>query len=426
VPVTGTAPWPAPTATGPIEARVSVPASKSLMARALVLAALADEPTVLHNPLVARDSLLMARALSALGSTVSTPDDGPWRVVPGLAAADAAVDCGLSGTVMRFVPPLAGLGRSLVTFDGDPRARERPMRGLLDALRALGVQVRPDQAATLPFAVRGTGGVRGGSVSVDAGESSQFVSGLLLAGCRFDLGLHLDATAAPPSIPHITMTLHALRARGVPAAALGPAAWQVASVAPRGGEVTIEPDLTNAAPFLAAALVAGGRVEVPGWPLESTQPGRRLLELLSGLGATTALEATGVASVVGGRLRGLGHVDLRDVGELVPTVAALAALADSPTTITGVAHLRGHETDRLACLTAALRTLGARAWQTDDGLHVEPGRLHAGTVATEGDHRMATFAALIGLAVPGVCVDDIAVTTKTMPDFPARWQAMLG
>ncbi len=426
MPVTGTRSWPAPTAAGPIEASVSLPASKSLMARALVLAALADEPTTVHNPLVARDPLLMARALGALGAAVSTPDEGPWRVVPGSTDGGSTVDCGLSGTVMRFVPPVAALGRAVVAFDGDPRARERPMRGLLDALRALGVQVRPLGAATLPFTVRGLGAVRGGSVVVDATESSQFVSGLLLAGCRFDLGLRLEATDAPPSAPHITMTLQALRARGVDAGALGTAAWQVPAAVPRGGEVTIEPDLSNAAPFLAAALVTGGRVQVPGWPSQTTQPGRRLLDLLTRFGASVEVDRDGASVVGDGQPRGLGCVDLSDVGELVPTVAALAALADGPTTITGVAHLRGHETDRLASLTAALRTLGARAEQTDDGLRIAPGRLHEGVVATDGDHRMATFAAVVGLAVPGVRVDDISVTTKTFPFFPALWQAMLG
>lgn len=417
--------WVAPTATEPVDATVVVPGSKSLMARALVLAWLADAPTTVHRPLLARDSLLMAEALRALGARVTTDRPEAWQVHPGRAARDAQVDCGLSGTVMRFVPPLAALGTTRVTFDGDRRARARPMRGLLTGLRDLGVEVTPLQATTLPVTVHGAGSVHGGSLTVDARESSQFVSGLLMAGCRFTEGLALHVAGVVPSAPHIAMTVHALLDRGVPARATGPTSWLVPPTPPSGGEVTIEPDVSNAAPFLAAALVTGGRVRIPGWPTRTTQPAAALLRLLSGFGGQVVEQPDGLEVVGSGDLAGLGTVDLGDVGELAPTIVALAALADGPTTVTGVAHLRGHETDRLAALTAALRSLGAHAEQTPDGLRVEPAPMRGTTVASRGDHRMATFAAIIGLRVPDVVIDDVSVTSKTLPDFPAMWQAML-
>ncbi len=417
--------WRAPVAHAPVDAAVEVPPSKSLMARHLVLAALADEPTALHNPLVARDSLLMADALRTLGAKVATPMAGPWTVQRAAHAARGDVDCGLSGTVMRFVPPLAALADAPVRFDGDPRSHARPMSGLLDALRALDIAVSPGDATGLPFAVHGTGHLVGGTVEVDARESSQYVSGLLMAGCRFADGLRLRAVGIPPSAPHITMTVETMRERGLDVAQCTPTTWTVRPGIPSGGDVTVEPDLSNAAPFVAAALATGGVVRVPGWPEHTTQPSNELLHLLGRLGAEVVLDG-GVLTLRGPEtITGLGRTDMSSVGELVPTVVALAALADSETTITGVAHLRGHETDRLAALSRALRGLGGRVAQTDDGLHVTPTPLHAGTVQAEGDHRMATFAAILGLAVPGIVVDDVSVTTKTMPDFPRRWQAML-
>jgi len=417
--------WPAPTATRPVDGVVEVPSSKSLMARALVLAWLADEPTSVHRPLVARDSLLMAGALTALGATVTTADEGPWTVRPGRPVGPAVVECGLAGTVMRFVPALAALTGVPVHLDGDPRARERPLGGLLDALRTLGVGTDPDGAVGLPVTVRGRGAVTGGPVDVDASESSQVLSALLLAGCRFGHGLSARPLGPVPSRPHVEMTVAALRERGVDAGWHPDGRWTVAPGVPLGGEVSVEPDLSNAAVFVAAALVTGGRVRIPGWPRRSLQPAATVLALVEAFGGTATLDAEGLTVTGSDRLRGLGTVDLGEVGELTPTVAALAALADRPTTITGVAHLRGHETDRLAALSAQIRRLGGRAEQTEDGLHVDPVPLHGALVASYGDHRMATFAAVVGLAVPGVVVQDVSVTSKTMPGFPALWTGLV-
>lgn len=258
---------------------------------------------------------------------------------------------------------------------------------------------------------------------VDASESSQFVSGLLLAGCRFDRGLRLRVSGTVPSLPHIEMTVRCLADRGVPASQEGPQEWLVEPAVPAGGDVVIEPDLSNAAPFLAAAVVTRGRICIPNWPDRTTQAGDAIRGLLKRMGSGVVLRSCGLTVVGGLRLKGLGTVDLGQVGELTPTVAALAALATSPTTITGVSHLRGHETDRITALVSAIRTLGGNATETDDGLHIEPAPLHGGLVETRGDHRMATFAAIVGLVVPGVIVDDIGVTAKTMPQFAELWQA---
>ncbi len=423
------APWAAPVARGPLDAVVEVPGSKSLTNRLLVLAALADGPGVLRGALRSRDADLMAAGLRALGvEVVEGSAASELQVTPGPLRGPADVDCGLAGTVMRFLPPVAALADGPVRFDGDEGARVRPMGPVLAALGALGVGVTrdgPRPPTTLPFTVRGRGSVRGGSIDVDASASSQFVSGLLLAAARFDQGLtlrHVGTTL--PSMPHIDMTVEVLREVGVEVDSSRPAIWRVEPGPVAARDVQVEPDLSNAGPFLAAALVAGGTVRVPGWPTTTTQPGAMLGDLLTAMGGAAALE-DGVMTVTGtGEVRGV-DVDLHAAGELAPTIAALAALADSPSRLRGIAHLRGHETDRLAALSAEITRLGGQAEQTADGLVITPRPLHGGTVRTYADHRMATFGALLGLAVPGVLVEDVATTAKTIPDFVGLWDGML-
>jgi 3-phosphoshikimate 1-carboxyvinyltransferase len=417
-------PWPAPYAAEPVDAVVRVPGSKSVTNRALVLAALAGEPTRLHAPLRARDTTLMAAALRALG--VGVADDGAdWVVTPAPLAGGGSVDVGLAGTVQRFVPPLAALAAGPVRFDGDPRARERPLAPLVDGLRQLGAAIDGDG---LPLTVRGTGRLPGGSAAIDASGSSQFVSGLLLAAPRYDQGVRLRHTGAGPvpSALQIGMTVHMLRSAG---AAVEPAPdgreWTVHPGPLRGGEVAVAPDLSSAAPFVAAALVTGGRIRVPDWPRVSLQPGDRLPELLTAMGARCELADGGLTVTAGDRLDGL-DADLADCTELVPVLAALAALARTPSTLRGIAHMRGQETDRLAALAAELNRLGGDAAETADGLRIRPRPLHGGPVRTYEDHRMAMFAAVLGLAVPGVLVEDVATTGKTVPDFVDRWVGMLG
>lgn len=426
--------WPAPHAAGvgPLAATVEVPGSKSLTNRYLVLAALADGPSVLRGALRSRDTELMGAALRGLGVRLddvaaAVPGASPdLSITPGPFRGDTSIDCGLAGTVMRFLPAVAALADGAVRFDGDPGARVRPMGPILSALRALGVTVRDDGTpGFLPFTVVGHGGVRGGSVDLDASASSQFVSGLLLAAARFDQGLTVRHTGPTlPSLPHIEMTVAVLRAAGVDVDSSRPAIWHVAPGAIRAHDVRVEPDLSNAAPFLCAAMVVGGTVSVPGWPSTTTQPGALLPQILTAMGATTHL-AEDVMSVSGtGDVHGV-DLDLHDAGELAPTIAALASLADSPTRLRGIAHLRGHETDRLAALATELTRLGGQAEQTSDGLVITPRPMTGTVVRTYHDHRMATAAALIGLRVPGVRVENVATTAKTLPDFVGMWERML-
>src|SRR5690554_2042157 len=437
VEVVADGPWAAPTASAPLKAQLSLPGSKSLTNRELVLSALASETSILRSPLHSRDTALMIQALRALGVIIEETSQGPYGpdllITPGELAGGTFIDCGLAGTVMRFVPPVAALALGPVSFDGDESARRRPMRSTIDSLRALGVDVNDDGRGVLPFSLYGTGSVAGGSVEVDASASSQFVSGLLLVGARFDNGLQLTHNGeALPSLPHIEMTIATLSGRGVTVESPAPGQWTVAPGTISGGSIDIEPDLSNAAPFLVAALVAGGTVTITGWPDATTQVGAHLEHLLPLFGATVTREdgnftVDGGLGVVGGkRIEGI-ELDLSLGGELAPALVALAALADSPSRITGIGHLRGHETDRLAALAAEINALGGAVTELEDGLSIEPRPLHGGLWHTYEDHRMATAGAIIGLAVEGVEIDDIATTGKTLPQFPELWtRSLLG
>lgn len=423
--------WPAPTVTGPVEATVSLPGSKSLTNRYLVLAALADGPSRLRAPLRSRDTLLMTQALRGLGIGIEDVPGGgafgdDWAVTPERLRGPATIDVGLAGTVMRFLPPVAALADGPVTFDGDPHARKRPMGPVLLALAALGIGVDDGGTGRLPFTVHGTGQVKGGTVQIDASASSQFVSALLLAGARFDSGILVEHLGPPiPSEPHVVMTVEALRDAGVVVETPRPAAWHVEPGPISALDVQVEPDLSNAAPFLAAAAATGGRVTVPGWPQQTTQAGDLLRDVLDAMGADVTLDRDGLTVSRTGELYGL-DVDLRDAGELAPTVAALAALADSPSHLRGIAHIRNHETDRLAALAREINRLGGDVTETEDGLVIRPRRMHGGVFATYDDHRMATAGALIGLLTPGVEVENVETTAKTLPQFTELWQAMLG
>lgn len=417
--------WAAPGASAPIDAVIEVPGSKSLTNRYLVLAALGSTPARLRRPLRARDTELMATALSSLGTDV-TVDGDDWRVTPQPWQGPVSIDCGLAGNVMRFVPAACGLARGSVTFDGDPHARTRPLAPLLDALRQLGVSVDDAARGTLPFAIEGKGFVTGGRTTIDSSASSQFITALLLAGSRYDEGLTVESIGATvPSMPHIEMTVSLLRQCSIEVHRPDRTTWQVLPAMPQVGEVVVEPDLSNALPFLAAAIVTGGRCRIPGWPEQSVQPLPAVQQLLAQLGGDLTLGTAGLEVRASGELVG-ADLDLSDVGELVPTVAAIATLASSPTTIRGVAHLRGHETDRLAALETEYRSLGADITQTDDGLRIIPRPLHGGVFHTYDDHRLATAAAITGLVVPGVQVENVATTAKTLPGFTELWDHMLG
>jgi 3-phosphoshikimate 1-carboxyvinyltransferase len=427
--------WDAPRPARPVDATVAVPGSKSLTNRALVLAALADGPSTLRDPLRARDTALMAAALQALGARIETTGDG-WLVtpapLPGSASDSAAeaearpvrIECGLAGTVMRFVPPVATLASGRSTFDGDPPARTRPMRATIEALRALGAAIDDGGRGGLPFTVHG-GTAIGGSVTIDASASSQFISGLLLTGPRWPKGVEVRHVGPPlPSLPHIRMTVEAVRAAGAEVDDSEPGIWRLGPGTLAGRDVRIEPDLSSAAVFLAAAIVTGGRVTVPGWPQETTQPGDAMADILAEMGAAVIRSPEGLTVTGTQDIRGI-DADLGQAGELVPVVAAVAALATTPTRLRGIAHLRGHETDRLAALARELNRLGADVQEMPDGLKIRPRPLTGGVFRTYDDHRLAMAAAVLGLVVPGVQIENVQTTAKTLPDFTARWIAML-
>ena len=408
-----------------MHATVVVPGSKSLTNRTLVLSALGSGPSTISGALRSRDTDLMIGALQTLGLRIDG-DGSELSVTGGIAPApNARVDCGLAGTVLRFVPPLAGLGSSVVEFDGDEQARARPIAPLLDALRTLGVDIAGD---AMPFRVRGTGTVKGGTVAIDASASSQFVSGLLLSGAAFDDGVTVEHTGSSvPSAPHIAMTVAMLRQAGVEVDDATPNRWRVAPGPVAARHWIVEPDLSSAFPFLAAAVVTGGTVRMPGLPSPSLQPVDTVVGLLGLMNATVAqtdshLEVSGDKAGYSGF-----DVDLHEVGELTPAVAALAALAapGSVSTLRGVAHLRGHETDRLAALCTEINGLGGECRETADGLTITAAPLHSGTWHAYADHRMAMAGAIVGLTVPGIEIDDIATTSKTLPEFPQLWAGML-
>ena len=426
--------WAAPTAHRPLDATVVLPGSKSLTNRYLVLAALATDLSRLRAPLRSRDTLLMAEALRRLGVGIDDvephADAGPgavpdWLVTPPeTLRGGGRIECGLAGTVMRFLPAVATLADGPVLLDGDPQARVRPMSPVIDALRVLGADI-DDSSGHLPITVHGQGRMRGGAVTMDASASSQFISSLLLAGARFDEGVTVRHDGKPvPSEPHILMTVETLRDAGAIVDDSEPNTWRVEPSEINALDVSVEPDLSNAGPFVAAALVAGGTVRVPGWPQHTTQAGDMLREILDAMGADVRLDRYGLTVSGGDELVGV-DVDLHDAAELTPTVAALAALASTPSWIRGVAHIRGHETDRLAALTAELGALGGRVTETEDGLRIAPAVLRGGRFRTYHDHRMATAGAIVGLRVPGVFVEDIGTTSKTLPDFVGLWDAML-
>ena len=429
--------WQAPAAAGPVRASLTLPGSKSMTNRALVLAALADGPGVITHPLHARDTLLMARALATLGARIEDGDTpGSWLVTPGQPAGDTRVDVGNAGTVMRFVPPVAALAATTTEFYGDARASERPVAPILAALRELGALIDDGGRGAIPFAVRGTGALAGGVVTIDASASSQFVSGLLLAAPRFDKGVEVRHRGGRvPSAPHIAMTVQMLRGAGAevetgsilhnePGGTHPADTWRVHPGPVRAGTLAVEPDVVNAAPFLAAALVTGGTVTIRGWPRQTTQPAGHLVDLLTRMGGRCEATADGLAVTGTGGIGGI-TADLADVPEVTPVLAALAALAGSPSRLTGIGHIRRQETDRLAALATEINGLGGDVAELPDGLAIRPRPLRGGVFASYDDHRLVMAAAVLGLAVPGIEVQNPATVGKTFPEFTTLWPVML-
>ena len=412
----------------PVSAEITIPGSKSVTNRALILAALASTPSKLIKPLRSRDTELMAKGLQSLGVKItfeSRGNDEVWAIEPGALFGPASIDVGNAGTVMRFLPPVAALARGLIYFDGDPRSHERPLGPVIKALEALGISIDHGARYALPLTINGAGVIKGGAVEIDASSSSQFVSALLLVGSAMENGITVTHTGKSlPSMPHIEMTLAMLKLFGADIDIHQGTQWSVKPGALQGRELVIEPDLSNAAPFTATALVCGGSVTIRDWPRETTQPGDQLREVFSKMGGAIELSDNGLRITGTGSIHGI-DIDLHDIGELTPSIAAVAALADSPSHLRGIGHLRLHETDRLAALAREINNLGGNVIEEPDALRIIPQPLHAGIFHTYDDHRLATAGAIIGLAIDGIDVENIATTRKTLPDFPGLWSETL-
>jgi 3-phosphoshikimate 1-carboxyvinyltransferase len=400
---------------------VSIPGSKSATNRAFVLAALGDSVSTISKPLLARDTELMLQALEKLGCQITRDKDlieiSPMKQVH----QDLTIDVGLAGTVMRFVPALAALSAGVAHFDGDERARNRPMKTLINALKNLGISVDDQSTGSLPFSIASDGLVQGGEITIDASESSQFVSALLLAAPRFKNGLTIKHVGKNlPSLPHIEMTIDMLKQVGVEVITLDKNSWKVLPSKIQSKNWVIEPDLSNAGPFLAAAMVTKGEVTIPDWPQHTTQAGNAWIEILTKMGANISLNEKGLTVKIANEIKGIDF-DLSDVGELTPVLVSIVLFANSTSTLSGIAHLRGHETDRLAALVENIKSIGGDAEETSDGLIIRPTKLKAGMWKAFDDHRMATAGAVIGLVISGIDVDDIKTTSKTLPDFEKMW-----
>ena len=412
----------------PVNAKITIPGSKSATNRALILAAIAKTPSRLRKPLSSRDADLMVKGLQSLGckiDEIKTEQGFDYQITPHKLSGPTQIDVGNAGTVMRFLPPIASLATGLVHFDGDARSHERPLEPVIKALEQLGASIEHGNNYRLPLTINGSGEIKGGEVEVDASASSQFISALMLLGPATKNGLTIKNIGKTlPSMPHIEMTIQMLRQFGA-TVEVNENSWKVISGDLLGQDLTIEPDLSNAAPFMAAAMICGGSVEILDWPKSTSQPGDQLRDIYAKMGAKIERSNDGLKISGSGTISGI-DIDLHDVGELTPSIAAVAALASSPSTLRGIAHLRLHETDRLAALASEINNLGGDVTEGPGELLIKPSKLVASQIfKSYEDHRMATAGAIMGLAVKDLIVENIETTKKTLPDFPGMWQEML-
>jgi 3-phosphoshikimate 1-carboxyvinyltransferase len=412
----------------PVNAKITIPGSKSATNRALILAAIAKTPSRLRKPLSSRDADLMVKGLQSLGckiDEIKTEQGFDYQITPHKLSGPTQIDVGNAGTVMRFLPPIASLATGLVHFDGDARSHERPLEPVIKALEQLGASIEHGNKYRLPLTINGSGEIKGGEVEVDASASSQFISALMLLGPATKNGLTIKNIGKTlPSMPHIEMTIQMLRQFGA-TVEVNENSWKVISGDLLGQDLTIEPDLSNAAPFMAAAMICGGSVEILDWPKSTSQPGDQLRDIYAKMGAKIERSHEGLKISGSGTISGI-DIDLHDVGELTPSIAAVAALASSPSTLRGIAHLRLHETDRLAALASEINNLGGDVTEGPGELLIKPSKLVASQIfKSYEDHRMATAGAIMGLAVKDLIVENIETTKKTLPDFPGMWQEML-
>ncbi len=420
-----------------IDATITIPGSKSVTNRALILAAISQTPSRLRRPLSSRDTDLMVKGLQSLGckiEEVKTNEGFDYVITPGKLIGPTQIDVGNAGTVMRFLPPIAALANGLIHFDGDARSHERPLGPVIAALEQLGISIEHGNKYRLPLTINGSGKIAGGVIEIDASASSQFVSALLLLGPATENGITIKHIGQSlPSQPHIDMTIQMLRQFGGEVEVIANTTWIVKPAKLMGQDLIIEPDLSNAAPFMAAAMICGGSVTIKDWPKETTQPGDQLREIFTKMGALISPTGDGLKITGSEKIKGV-DIDLHDVGELTPSIAAVAALAATPSTLRNIGHLRLHETDRLTALATEINKLGGEVIESPTDLIINPQPMstnlgpdnHSYLFNSYADHRMATAGAIIGLAVKGVVVENIETTKKTLPDFPGLWHQMLG
>ncbi len=424
-----------PQAHGPLDATVELPGSKSLTNRALVAAALADGVSILSNVLIADDTLLMIEALRQLGIAVTVDERACATEVTGcrghLPESSANLYCGNSGTTIRFLTAMTALGQGRYELDGVARMRRRPIGGLGSALQTLGAGIEYLGEEGFPPLVVHAQGLRGGQVAFETPESSQWVSALLLAAPYARGDVFVEVQGDLPSRPFVAMTTAMMERFGVEVIQDARETLRLIVEAPQcytAAHLAIEPDATNATYFLAAAAVAGGRVTVRGLTADSLQGDIRFVEILEKMGCRATwgprdLSVEGPAATQ--CLRGV-DVDLNAMPDTVPTLAALAIFADSPTTIRNVANLRVKETDRLRALKTELSKLGADVDELPDGLVIRPPpQLTPAAIDTYDDHRMAMSFALVGLRCPGLVINDPQCCAKTFPDFFPRFEALV-
>jgi 3-phosphoshikimate 1-carboxyvinyltransferase len=371
----------------------------------------------------------MIGGLKALGISIEEGENGDLTISPAPLFGPAHIDVGNAGTVMRFLPPVAAMANGILHFDGDPRSHERPLGPVIAALESLGVSIEHGGRYALPMTMNSHGQLQGGTVEVDASSSSQFISALLLVAPATKFGITIRHTGTSlPSMPHIDMTVHMLRELGVAIEIIDNNEWRVSPTVLHGREITIEPDLSNAAPFIGAAMICGGSVTITDWPQSTTQPGDHLRSILTNMGAEVKFEKSqsgfDLTLSSDGTIHGI-DVDLHDVGELTPSIAALAVLAETPSSLRGIGHLRLHETDRLAAIAREVNALGGNVVEEETALHITPAPLHGGTFHTYEDHRLATAGAVLGLVIPDISVENIATTRKTLTDFPGLWNSLV-
>jgi 3-phosphoshikimate 1-carboxyvinyltransferase len=396
---------------GPLDAVVRPPGSKSITNRALLCAALAPGTSTLSGALFADDTRAMLGAIAALGASVDADPAAARVTVTGAdlraGGPDAAVDARQSGTTARFVLPVAAARPGRTVVDGAAQLRDRPFGPVLDALRDLGAEVAAD--GFLPATVRGP--MRGGPVQVSGHISSQFLSGLLLAGPLMTDGLSVELTSPLVSAPYVEMTKAVMASFGVAVDGL-----RVAPGSYRATDYAVEPDASAASYLLGAAAVAGGTVTVRGLGSASLQGDVRFAQVLAGMGARVSHTTDSLTVTVEDTLSGV-DVDMADISDTAQTLAAVAVFADSPTRVRGIGFIRRKETDRLAAIVTELRRAGIDATEDDDGFTVHPGQPRATRFATYDDHRMAMSLALLGLRVPGIEIADPGCVTKTYPGF---------